>query len=129
MFGKTRETRIETLIGPALVVRGDVEFTGGLHLDGHITGSLRAVDQAGSKVAMTEGAVVEGELVAGEASIDGTVRGNVSVAGHLSLGPHARVDGDVRCATLEIALGARISGKMFCSARGAAPAAGGAGMA
>ena len=39
----SRPPRIDTLIGKAAHVQGDIEFEGGLHLDGHIAGNVRAV--------------------------------------------------------------------------------------
>ena len=42
MFNRDpRQARIDTLIGKTAKVHGDVDFQGGLHLDGHITGSVR----------------------------------------------------------------------------------------
>src|SRR2546429_6374964 len=38
----SRPARIDTLIGKAARVHGDVEFQGGLHLDGHIAGGVRS---------------------------------------------------------------------------------------
>src|SRR5471030_1225457 len=34
------EARVETLIGKSASVQGDVEFAGGLHVDGRITGNV-----------------------------------------------------------------------------------------
>ena len=38
----TKPARIDTLIGKAAHVHGDVEFAGGLHLDGSIVGNVRS---------------------------------------------------------------------------------------
>ena len=45
MFTRDSRPRIDTLIGKAARVHGDVEFEGGLHLDGRIVGgrALRAM--------------------------------------------------------------------------------------
>ena len=37
---KNGDSRIDTLIGKSVSVQGDVEFIGGLHVDGRITGSV-----------------------------------------------------------------------------------------
>ena len=35
------QPRMQTLIGPTVRVHGDVEFTGGMHIDGHVFGGVR----------------------------------------------------------------------------------------
>jgi cytoskeletal protein CcmA (bactofilin family) len=67
---------------------------------------------------LTEGAVVEGEVRAQQASINGRVRGDVRVGGRLTLGPKAVIEGNVYYGTIEMALGARITGKMLSGAAG-----------
>ena len=51
--------RIDTLIGRSASVQGDVEFAGGLHLDGRITGSVRATAGSDSSLSVSEHGVVE----------------------------------------------------------------------
>ncbi len=40
---KNSAGRIDTLIGKGASVHGDIEFTGGLHIDGQVRGDIRAV--------------------------------------------------------------------------------------
>ena len=103
---------LQTLIGPTVTIRGDVDFTGGLHLEGRVCGNLRVVDGADSRLEMTASAVVEGEVRARQAAINGRVAGDVRITGSLLLGPKAVVDGNVYYGSIEMALGARITGKM-----------------
>ena len=42
----TKPARIDTLIGKAAHVHGDIEFAGGLHLDGSIVGNSLPSDRA-----------------------------------------------------------------------------------
>jgi cytoskeletal protein CcmA (bactofilin family) len=53
MFGRESRSnaRIDTLVGKSAKVAGDVEFTGGLHLDGRVAGNVRV------------GAEIKGKLV------------------------------------------------------------------
>lgn len=43
MWGKnkSKSTKIETLIGTAMEIQGDLIFSGGLHVDGRIIGNDR----------------------------------------------------------------------------------------
>jgi cytoskeletal protein CcmA (bactofilin family) len=91
--------RIDTLIGRSTSVQGDVEFTGGLHVDGRITGSVRAT--AGS-VAVEAPSVV----------LNGRVNGDIHGSERVVLGAMARVQGDVHYGMIEMALGAEIIGKL-----------------
>ena len=53
----TRESvqgRIDTLIGKAARVRGDLDYQGGLHLDGQIVGNVRADDATDSSLSVSE---------------------------------------------------------------------------
>ena len=106
----------ETLIGPSVTIRGDVEFDAGVHLAGQVFGNLRMRGSGDAALEMVEGAVVEGEVRAQQAAIDGRVRGDVHVAGRLVLGPKAQIDGNVHYGSIEMALGARITGKLLSGA-------------
>ena len=48
MFNRSEKqaARIDTLIGRTASVQGDIEFSGGLHIDGRVTGNVRVVPGA-----------------------------------------------------------------------------------
>ena len=58
--------RVETLIGKSASVQGDVEFSGGLHIDGRITGSVRATPGAPAALSVSEHGVIDGSVEAAE---------------------------------------------------------------
>ena len=68
--------RIDTLIGRSASVQGDVEFAGGLHIDGRITGSVRATGGTPASLSVSEHGVVEGSVEARPG------RGRPALAGH-----------------------------------------------
>jgi cytoskeletal protein CcmA (bactofilin family) len=49
MFKRTqnKNLKIDTLIGADTRINGDVEFSGGLHLDGYINGNVKASTRRG----------------------------------------------------------------------------------
>jgi cytoskeletal protein CcmA (bactofilin family) len=104
---------LETLIGSTVTIRGDVEFEGGVHLEGRVLGNLRMPAGGDASLWITEGAEVEGEVRARQASINGRVRGDVHIAGRLLLGPKAVIEGNVHYGSIEMAAGARITGKLL----------------
>ncbi|WP_397596984.1 polymer-forming cytoskeletal protein [Silanimonas sp.] len=113
---KTRATRaggsVDTLIGPQVVLRGDVQFAGGLYLEGQLVG--RALAEVGTEATITVAARgrVEGELHAPVIVINGFVKGDVHAFERLELGPEARVEGNLHYAVIEMAAGAAVTGQL-----------------
>lgn len=116
MFSRdSRPPRIDTLIGKSAHVQGDLEFEGGLHLDGHIAGSVRAVrsgEGRESSLSVSESGSIEGAVQVPNVMLDGTVKGDIHARGRLVLGATARVEGNVYYGVIEMALGAQIIGKL-----------------
>jgi cytoskeletal protein CcmA (bactofilin family) len=109
--GKTQVAAITTLIAEGTVIRGDVEFRGGLHLDGVIEGSISA-EGADAVLTLSEKGSVTGEIRASNAVINGVVRGDIVVGERLELAGNARIEGNVYYKVLEMTAGAQINGKM-----------------
>jgi cytoskeletal protein CcmA (bactofilin family) len=104
--------RIDTLIGRSASVQGDVEFAGGLHVDGRITGSVRATAGAEGALSVSEHGVIEGSVEAPNVVLNGRVNGDIIGRERVVLGGKARVRGNVHYGVIEMALGAEISGKL-----------------
>jgi cytoskeletal protein CcmA (bactofilin family) len=104
--------RIDTLIGRSASVQGDVEFAGGLHVDGRITGSVRTVAGAEGSLSVSEHGVIEGSVEAPNVVLNGRVNGDIIGRDRVVLGAKARVRGNVHYGVIEMALGAEISGKL-----------------
>lgn len=109
--GKTAVAAITTLIAEGTIIRGDVEFSGGLHLDGMIEGAISA-DGMDAVLTLSDKGRVNGEIRASNAVINGAVRGDIVVAERLELAANARIEGNVYYKVLEMAAGAQINGKM-----------------
>ena len=122
MFGNSKRngngvavSAITTLIAEGTVIRGDVEFTGGLHLDGLIEGAISA-DGAGAVLTLSDKGRVTGEIRASNAVINGRVEGDIVVGERLELASGARIEGNVYYKVLEMAAGAQVNGKMIYQA-------------
>ncbi|HEY1899269.1 MAG TPA: polymer-forming cytoskeletal protein [Steroidobacteraceae bacterium] len=114
MFNRESRTqsRVDILIGASARVHGDVDFCGGLHIDGHVFGGVRAYGPGESTVSVGENGVVDGGVVATHVTVNGVVRGNVQATGKVALGPSARVLGNVQYGMIESAAGAEITGTL-----------------
>ncbi|MET0293034.1 MAG: polymer-forming cytoskeletal protein, partial [Steroidobacteraceae bacterium] len=62
---------LQTLVGPAVTVHGDVEFAGGMHVEGRVLGRLRLKAGSEGALSMTATAEVEGDVEATHANLDG----------------------------------------------------------
>jgi cytoskeletal protein CcmA (bactofilin family) len=114
MFNRESRTqnRVDMLIGASARVHGDVEFSGGLHIDGHVFGAVRAYGEEESTVSVGAGGIIEGGVVATHVVVNGMVRGDVRATGKVTLGPEARVLGNVQYGLIESAAGAEITGRL-----------------
>ncbi len=113
-------TRIDTLIGRNTRIQGDLEFHGGLHVDGCVTGGVRAeVDgaRAGARagaasLSVSEHGLIEGSVEASDVVVNGRVNGDIFGSERVVLGSKAKVQGNVYYGVIEMALGAEISGRL-----------------
>jgi len=115
MFGreaKRENPQVDTLIGKSTRIQGDIDFTGGLQLEGRVTGNVRADAERGSKLSVSEGGCIEGSVEVANLVLNGTVKGDIRASGHVVLGPKARVHGDLHYGVIETALGAEILGRL-----------------
>jgi cytoskeletal protein CcmA (bactofilin family) len=113
MFSREpRQARIDTLIGKSARLQGDLEFAGGLHLDGHIAGNVTAVPGTASSLSISETGGIEGAVEVPNVMLNGTVRGDIHARGRLILGANARVEGNVSYGVIEMTLGAQIMGRL-----------------
>lgn len=112
MLGKGNKagtTGTQTLIASNARIVGDIHFTGGLHVQGHIQGNIIAEGGQGDLV-VGEGGLVEGEIRAPHVVINGEVRGDIHASERLELAAKAVVTGNVHYQLIEIVVGARIDG-------------------
>ena len=104
--------QIDTLIGRSASIEGDIEFAGGLHIDGHVSGSVRGRAGAPAAISLSEHGVVDGSVEAAHLVLNGTVRGDIYGSERVVLGAKAKVQGNVHYGVIEMALGAEIQGKL-----------------
>ena len=115
MFSRRDKARseINTLVGSRTRIVGDVDFEGGLHLDGQVYGNIRGIE--GSEAILTVGpdGVVEGSVEVDPVVLDGTVRGDVVASDRVELGAASRVMGNVVYKVIEMASGAEDNGNLI----------------
>ena len=110
---KIRSSKIETLIGQSIEVDGDLNFNGGLHLDGKIKGNVTSENGSNSVLVVSEQGEISGDVNVPYAVINGTIRGNVYASEKLELSHKACITGNVHYNMLEMASGASVNGNML----------------
>lgn len=103
---------IDTLIGPEVVIRGDLEFSGGLYVEGRILGKVVAAEGKPASLLLAEQGTVEGEIRAPVVIINGTLVGDVHAGERIELAQKARVDGNVHYSVVEMSAGAQLTGRL-----------------
>lgn len=109
---KQSKGRIDTLVGRNSRLKGDLAFSGGLHVDGEIHGNVSAEEGTESVLSLSQNGTIRGEVRVPHIVINGLVEGDVHAEKRLELGPAARVNGDVYYNLVEIAVGAAVNGKL-----------------
>ncbi|OGS93838.1 MAG: cell shape determination protein CcmA [Gallionellales bacterium RBG_16_56_9] len=116
MFGKKHskpQTQIDSLIGANATIGGDLYFSGGLRVDGHVNGNVIATPGKPSTLVLSEHARVNGEVSVTHLVTNGTINGSVSASEYLELQGKAKVTGDIYYKTMLIQLGAIIEGRLI----------------
>lgn len=124
MFGRRKQvsTRIDTLLGRTSTLNGDLDFSGGLHLDGRVNGNVRSTAPDGGALSVSESGFIEGRVEVTNIVMNGTVNGDMCARERLVLGEKARVNGNVYYGVIEMASGAVITGKLIPLTGATAPA-------
>lgn len=116
MFGKTHskpQTQIDSLIGANATIGGDINFSGGLRIDGQVNGNVIATPGKPSTLVLSEHARIHGEVSVTHLVSNGTISGPVSASEYMELQGKARVSGDVHYKNMQIQLGAIIEGRLI----------------
>ncbi len=111
MFGRKRHrnVKVDTIIGGNTRLKGDVSFSGGLHVDGIIQGDVIAREDP-SALTLSQCGRIEGNIRVERVTLNGTVIGDVTATECIQLMAHARVTGNVHYRLLEMAMGAEVNG-------------------
>lgn len=115
MFGRTPPSsrpEIDSLIGIAARIEGDLVFSGGLRIDGEVLGNVIATEGPDHMLVVSEHARIEGAVSCAILVVNGYIAGQVRVSEVLELQPKARIVGDVHYKLLEMQGGAVVTGAL-----------------
>ncbi len=91
---------------------GDIEFTGGLHLDGRVAGNVRADNDPTATLSVSETGSIEGSVEVPNVMLNGAVTGDIHARERVSAGRprHACIE-TCHYGVIEMTLGAGDQGK------------------
>ena len=104
---------VSTLIGPQVVIRGDIQFSGGLHIEGRVIGKLVAEEGQDAVLTLAENGSIEGEIHSPVVVINGRVEGDIHCSERLELASRARVQGNAHYKVVEMAAGSTLTGRLL----------------
>ena len=111
-WNRKKQPPIRSLIGEGIVLKGSVDFSDGMRIDGEVQGDLMALRDAPSLLVIGAKAKVIGKVNAEHVIIVGEVIGPVMCTGLLELQPTARIEGDISYQLLEMHPGAVVEGEL-----------------
>jgi cytoskeletal protein CcmA (bactofilin family) len=112
---KRKVTRIDSLIGQHTKIKGEITFSGGLHIDGHVEGNVSALEDPNAVLTLSEQGTILGDVRVPNVVLNGMVRGNVYAQEHVELALNARIIGNVYYNYIEMAMGAEVNGSLIRS--------------
>ena len=106
MFNRSSE-KMETVIGPGVVLKGNLTAQSGVRVDGLVEGSVETV----GNVIVGEKGVVNANIVAKNVFISGLVKGNVTARGRLEISSKGKFWGEMNAATFAVEEGGVFRGQ------------------
>lgn len=100
-----RSSSPSTLIGRDVTIKGDINATADLHIDGRIEGDITC-----AALIQGEASTIVGTITTETARLAGTINGSIS-ARELTVLRTARIEGDVQYDALTIEQGAEVEGR------------------
>lgn len=106
-----------SLLCSATKVVGNIYFSGDFYLEGTLKGNIYTEEGKPAKLIVTETGVVEGEIHACNAIINGHVRGTIYSSKHLELAAKAVVEGSIYYQSIEMVKGAQLIGQIHSTVK------------
>lgn len=101
----------ETVIGPSVMVKGNLNSTGNIIIEGILKGGIKTAGE----VFVGDKAQITADIEAKTARIGGEIRGNLKINEVLYISSTAKIFGDIECVSMAVELGAVINGKLSMS--------------
>ncbi len=112
MANNNQSQNLDTLIGQKTTVKGDLSFSGLMHVDGSIEGSIISMTENDTLI-ISESGQVSGTAKSGNMIINGTVEGDITATGKIEVASKARINGNIYYVNIEMETGSQVNGKLI----------------
>jgi cytoskeletal protein CcmA (bactofilin family) len=107
-----QQTKLATLIAHDVRINGDLHFSDGLRLDGHVKGNVCGQAGAQTLLVLSDRGSVEGNVQGYDVVVNGTIVGDVIADHFVELQSGAHVTGNIHYLQLRMDCGASVDGKL-----------------
>ena len=111
-MSSNQSTNLDTLVGSNTTVNGDITFSGVMHIDGTVEGSIKA-DSEHDVLTVSETGTIKGKVQAGNLVINGTIEGDITATGKIEVASQARINGNIYYVNIEMEAGSQVNGQLI----------------
>ena len=112
MSNNNQTQKFATLIGQGTSIKGDLTFSGLMHVEGSIEGSIVSSSDEDT-LTVSESGSISGTVKAGNLTISGTVEGDITASGKIEVASQARINGNIYYVNIEMETGSQVNGKLI----------------
>lgn len=112
MANNNQTQNFATLIGQGTNVKGDLTFSGLMHIEGSVEGSIVSASD-NDTLTISESGRVSGTVKAGNLTISGTIEGDITSSGKIEVASQARINGNIFYVNIEMETGSQVNGKLI----------------
>ena len=104
--------RQHSLMGYGVTIKGNIQFAGSLRVDGRLDGRVDVRPEKRGTLVVSKKAVINGPVCVTNLVVDGTINGDVWVAGRLECRANGKIKGEVKYQKISLMEGAVIDGRI-----------------
>jgi cytoskeletal protein CcmA (bactofilin family) len=117
MFSKKKragieQTKLATLIAHDVRITGDLQFSEGLRMDGHVQGNVSGAPGSQTLLVLSERGSIEGNVHGYDVVVNGRIVGDLIADHFVELQANAHVVGNIYYQQLRMDCGASVDGKL-----------------
>ena len=117
MFSKKKspgvaQSKLATLIAHDVYITGDLEFSDGLRMDGHLKGNITGKPGCETLLVLSDRGSITGNVYGYDVIVNGRITGDVIADHFVELQENAHITGNIYYQQLRMDVGASVDGKL-----------------
>ncbi|MFM0220553.1 bactofilin family protein [Paraburkholderia dipogonis] len=107
-----QQTKLATLVAHDVRITGDLQFSDGLRMDGHVKGNVSGEPDGQTLLVLSDLGSIEGNVHGYDVVVNGRIVGDVIADHFVELQSNAHVTGNIYYQQLRMDCGASVDGKL-----------------